>query len=78
MKGGGFGYYNNATGNFDYLLNTPDAGISRLSDKIYAVYYDKAGIFWVTTNERQLIKIMLQSNVFEQKLLATQTGFKVR
>jgi signal transduction histidine kinase/ligand-binding sensor domain-containing protein/DNA-binding response OmpR family regulator len=72
MKGGGFGYYNNTTGNFGYLLNTPDAGLNKLSDKTYAVLYDKAGIFWVTTNERQLIKIMLQSNVFEQQLLAAQ------
>jgi signal transduction histidine kinase/ligand-binding sensor domain-containing protein/DNA-binding response OmpR family regulator len=76
MKGGGFGYYNNSTGNFEYLLNTPDAGISRLSDKIYSVYYDQAGVFWVTTNERQLIKIILQSNEFEQQLLAEQTVSK--
>jgi signal transduction histidine kinase/ligand-binding sensor domain-containing protein/AraC-like DNA-binding protein len=76
MKGGGFGYYNNTSGNFEYLLSTPDAGISRLSDKIYSVYYDQAGVFWVTTNERQLIKIILQSNVFEQQLLAEQTVSK--
>lgn len=76
MKGGGFGYYNNATGNFEYLLNTPDAGISRLSGNIYSVFYDKAGVFWVTTNDRQLIKIILQSNVFEQQLLKEQTVSK--
>lgn len=73
MKGGGFGYYNNTTGKFEYLLNTPDAGISRLSDKIYSVYYDKAGVFWVTTNERQLIKIIIQANVFEQQPLTAQS-----
>lgn len=71
MKGGGFGYYNDATGNLEYTLNTPDAGISRLSDKAHSVYYDKAGVFWISTNERQLIKIVLQSNIFEQQLLAT-------
>jgi signal transduction histidine kinase/ligand-binding sensor domain-containing protein/DNA-binding response OmpR family regulator len=69
MKGGGFGYYNAANGTIDYTLYTSDAGIATLPNNVYSVYFDKAGVCWLTTNERQLIKIILQSNVFKQQLL---------
>jgi signal transduction histidine kinase/ligand-binding sensor domain-containing protein/AraC-like DNA-binding protein/AmiR/NasT family two-component response regulator len=69
MKGGGFGYYDAASGKFDYSLSTPDAGITTLPTNVYSVYFDKTGVLWLTTNERQLIKIILQSNVFQQQLL---------
>jgi signal transduction histidine kinase/ligand-binding sensor domain-containing protein/DNA-binding response OmpR family regulator len=69
MKGGGFGYYNERNRSFNYVLLTPDAGTASLPATNYEVYYDTAGVFWLTTNERQLVKIMLQSNVFEQQLL---------
>jgi signal transduction histidine kinase/ligand-binding sensor domain-containing protein/DNA-binding response OmpR family regulator len=73
MKGGGFGYYNTANGKFDYTLSTPDAGITTLPANVYSVYFDKTGVLWLTTNERQLIKIILQSNVFIQQLLVDQS-----
>ncbi|MFL5745072.1 MAG: two-component regulator propeller domain-containing protein [Niastella sp.] len=72
MKGGGFGYYNAASGKFEYTLSTPDAGITTLPANVYSVHFDKAGVLWLTTNERQLIKIILQSNVFQQQLLIEQ------
>ncbi|WP_165759060.1 hybrid sensor histidine kinase/response regulator transcription factor [Niastella yeongjuensis] len=76
LKGGGFGYYNAANGKFDYTLSTPDAGITTLPANVYTVYFDKAGVLWLTTNERQLIKIILQSNVFKQQLLTDQVNTK--
>jgi signal transduction histidine kinase/ligand-binding sensor domain-containing protein/CheY-like chemotaxis protein/AraC-like DNA-binding protein len=72
MKGGGFGYYNEADQSFNYILRTPDAGSVSLPATNYEVNYDTAGVFWLTTNERQLIRVMLQSNVFEQQLLVEQ------
>jgi signal transduction histidine kinase/ligand-binding sensor domain-containing protein/CheY-like chemotaxis protein/AraC-like DNA-binding protein len=72
MKGGGFGYYDEATRSFSYILNTPDAGSASLPATNYRVHYDSSGVFWLTTNERQLIRILLQSNVFEQQLLVEQ------
>jgi signal transduction histidine kinase/ligand-binding sensor domain-containing protein/DNA-binding response OmpR family regulator len=76
LKGGGFGYYDVATGKFDYTLSTPDAGIITLPTNVYSVYFDKAGVLWLTTNERQLIKIILQSNVFKQQVLIDQGNTK--
>lgn len=72
MKGGGFGYFDEASQSFNYNLHTPEAGSSSLPATIYAVYYDSTGVFWLTTNERQLMRTILQSNVFEQQLLVEQ------
>ncbi len=72
MKGGGFGYYDEVTRSFYYILQTPDAGSVSLPATSYQVHYDTSGVFWLTTNERQLIRIILQSNVFEQQLLVEQ------
>jgi signal transduction histidine kinase/ligand-binding sensor domain-containing protein/CheY-like chemotaxis protein/AraC-like DNA-binding protein len=70
MKGGGFGYYDDAARSFNYILQTPDAGSASLPATCYRVFYDSTGLFWLTTNERQLLKVVLQSNVFDQQLLA--------
>lgn len=72
MKGGGFGYFDEASQSFNYNLHTPEAGSSSLPAIIYAVYYDSAGVFWLTTSEKQLIRTLLQSNVFEQQLLVEE------
>src|SRR6185295_8961520 len=72
MKGGGFGYYNEGKGTVDYFLNTPDASNYRLPNIIYAIYYDDAGILWITTYDRELIKIIIQVNNFKQHLLVEQ------
>jgi signal transduction histidine kinase/ligand-binding sensor domain-containing protein/DNA-binding response OmpR family regulator len=72
MKGGGFGYYNEATQSVDFLINTPDVANYRLPNLIYTIYYDLAGILWLTTYEKELVKITLQSNDFKQQLPALQ------
>lgn len=72
MKGGGFGYYREAIDSFDNELSTPDAGSTKIPANVISIYYDKAGAIWLTNNERQLIKIILQSNVFEQQLLVNE------
>ncbi|HSU50261.1 MAG TPA: two-component regulator propeller domain-containing protein, partial [Segetibacter sp.] len=74
MKRGGFGYYNEATKALNFVLSTPDAADYRLPNLVNAIYYDKAGILWLTTYEKELVKIILQSNDFKQKHLVEQ-GF---
>lgn len=72
MKGGGFGYYNPISRKIEYVLPTPDGINYKLPDIVFGVYYDDSGILWLTTNERDLVKIILQGNHFKQQLLATQ------
>lgn len=72
MKRGGFGYYNEATKTLDFVLSTPDATDYRLPNLVNAIYYDEAGILWLTTYEKELVKIILQSNDFKQKRLVEQ------
>lgn len=76
MKEGGFGYYDPDKKNIAYILNTPDAAAYRLPEIVYTIYYDKAGILWLTTNERDLIKIVLQGDNFKQQLLVTSASSK--
>ncbi|MFT3827918.1 MAG: two-component regulator propeller domain-containing protein [Chitinophagaceae bacterium] len=72
MKGGGFGYYNTATASIEYVLNTPESGNYTLPNIVYTIYPDDAGILWITTNERRLIKIILQGKDFRQRLVMEQ------
>lgn len=74
MKGGGFGYFDEATKTLDFFLKTPDYPGYRLPNLVNAIYYDNAGILWLTTYEKELVKIILQSNDFKQKLLV-EHGF---
>lgn len=69
MKGGGFGYYNVNTHTVDYVLHTPDQDNYRLPGVIYNIYHDKSGILWLNTYQRELIKIILQTNDFNHQLL---------
>lgn len=69
MKGGGFCYYNEATNSLDYFLNTPDAANYQLPNGAYLTYYDEPGILWLVTLQREVIKIILQSNNFKQQLI---------
>jgi hypothetical protein len=72
MKGGGFGYYNEAKASLDYFLNTADATNYHLPNLVNTIYYDKAGILWLSTYEKELIKIIIQGDDFKQHLLVKQ------
>lgn len=74
MKGGGFGSFDRDKQAMDYFISTPDAAHLRLPKIIYTIYYDRAGILWLTTYERELIKIVLQGNDFNQQLLVEQSA----
>ncbi|MFT3682129.1 MAG: two-component regulator propeller domain-containing protein [Ferruginibacter sp.] len=69
MKGGGFGYYDSKENSIKKTVNTSDGSVYQLPSIIYAIFFDEAGILWFTTNERQLVKLILQGNSFKQQLL---------
>jgi signal transduction histidine kinase/ligand-binding sensor domain-containing protein/DNA-binding response OmpR family regulator len=69
MRGGGFGYYNEEKGVIENALNTSDGSVYQLPNIVYNSFFDEAGILWLTTDERELIKIILQGNDFKQQLL---------
>ena len=69
MKSGGFGYYNAAKNSVDEVISTPDAGIQKLPRLINSMYHDNSGILWLTTYERELVKIVMQGNDFRHQLL---------
>lgn len=76
MKGGGFGYYNPARAAVEYFYNRPGAPDRQLSNIVTGVYYDKAGVMWLITDERGINKVIFQRNDFNQQLLVEQGHFK--
>lgn len=76
MKGGGFGYYDAEKNEIVHVLNTPDGTGYHLPNIVYAIYFDKAGILWITTDERQLIKVILLGNDFNKQLLVKDARSK--
>jgi len=72
MKEGGFGYYNTSKETVDNFLMTPDASNHRLPNIIYDIYYDSTGVLWITTYDREVIKIIIQQNNFKHQLLVEQ------
>ena len=69
MKSGGFGYYDTDRDAIAELISTPDAGIQKLPRLINSMYHDNSGILWITTYERELVKIVMQGNDFRHSLL---------
>lgn len=72
MKTGGFGYFDPLTKKIEYVLATPDGPEYHFPPIVFGVYYDHNGILWLKTNERDLVKIVLQKDNFRQMLLTTQ------
>lgn len=71
MKGGGFGFYDEAKDSLDFVLNTPDAINYRLPALVHTIYYDSVGILWLSTYEKELVKVILQGAGFKQQLFTT-------
>jgi signal transduction histidine kinase/ligand-binding sensor domain-containing protein/CheY-like chemotaxis protein/AraC-like DNA-binding protein len=76
MKGGGFGFYDEARDSLDYILSTPEATTYRLPALVPIIYYDPAGILWLSTYEKELVKLILQGSGFTQQIFAAP-GFSV-
>jgi len=73
LKGGGFGYYNQKANTFEYFFNKPGDENQKFSNTVSSIYFDPAGILWLSTNDGGINKIILQKNSFEQKLLVPDT-----
>jgi signal transduction histidine kinase/ligand-binding sensor domain-containing protein/DNA-binding response OmpR family regulator len=76
LKGGGFCHYNEVTRSIDNTVQTPDGSTVKLPNIVYAIHHDPSGILWLTTNESQLVKIILQGNDFRQQLLFEQGSLR--
>lgn len=68
LKGGRFGYFDEQTNRVETVVNTPDVPDLGLPHHVVNIYYDRVGILWITTAEKQLIKLTLQVSGFNQIL----------
>lgn len=76
MKGGGFGYYDQLADKVAYFYNEPGTPNRQLSNMITDLYYDKAGVLWLNTDERGVDRVVFQRNDFNQQLLVNPGFFK--
>jgi signal transduction histidine kinase/ligand-binding sensor domain-containing protein/DNA-binding response OmpR family regulator len=74
MKKGGFGFYDPSTKKIEYVMPTPDGADYHLPPIVFGAYYDRNGIIWLMTNERELVKIVLQENNFKQQLVVKENA----
>lgn len=49
LKGGGFGYYNESSGEVEYFYNEPGKPESRVSNFVNCFYCDTTGVLWMST-----------------------------
>lgn len=69
LKGGGFGYYNPKSNALEYFFNEPGDENQKFSNIISSLYFDRSGILWISSNDGGINKIILQKDIFQQKLL---------
>jgi len=69
MKGCGFGYYDREKDEIEYFHNHPRSQYRRFSNAVSALYYDSAGVLWLSTDTRGLEKIVFQRSDFKQNIL---------
>lgn len=75
MKGGGFGYYDHMEGAIQYFHNEPGSANRIFSNVVYDLFYDKAGVLWLNTDDRGVHKVVFQTSQFERKLLVAPARF---
>lgn len=73
LKGGGFGYYNPKNNALEYFFNKPEVENQKFSNTISSLYFDPSGIIWISTNDGGINKIILQKDIFQQKLLVPES-----
>jgi len=76
LKDFGFGYYDTATHNLNYFYNGPDPATHRFSNMVNCLYYDRAGILWLSTDMGGIDKIIFPDNHFDQHLLMNNTTLR--
>ncbi|HMR18393.1 MAG TPA: two-component regulator propeller domain-containing protein, partial [Sphingobacterium sp.] len=70
FRGGGFGYYDYETATL--VTRNEDILGNQLAfpQQIYELYYDGAGVVWLSTEEKGLIKLVIQNKFFERDNLS--------
>lgn len=77
MKGCGFGYYEKNKDEIAYFYNHPRNIYSKFSNAVTALYYDPAGVLWLSTDSRGLEKIVFQRDDFQQHMLVSNSFYQV-
>ena len=76
MKGGGFGFYDPVSHRIEYFYNEPNATNRQFSNVVHDLFYDKAGVLWLITDDRGIHKVFFQPNNFNRQLLTEHAKFK--
>lgn len=75
MKGCGFGYYDTTSERIEYFYNNPNDDNKKFSNSVTDMYYDDAGILWLSTDQRGLEKNVFQTNDFQQHLIVPKSKY---
>jgi signal transduction histidine kinase/ligand-binding sensor domain-containing protein/DNA-binding response OmpR family regulator len=76
MKGGGFGYYDGSKGSIAYFYDEPGSPNHRFSNIITDLYYDKAGVLWLNTDDKGIDKVSFQPDNFNLNLMVNPGTFR--
>jgi signal transduction histidine kinase/ligand-binding sensor domain-containing protein/DNA-binding response OmpR family regulator len=77
LKGGGFGYYDEATDEVAYFYNNPEDPDSELSNFVNCFYKDPSGVLWMGTYFKGLEKITFIERKFTHYRPAAATAFSI-
>ena len=77
LKGGGFGYYDQATDEVKYFYNEPGNPNSRISNFVNCFYNDPSGVLWLSTYFKGIEKISFIQKKFQLIQPAPQPNFSI-
>lgn len=70
LRGGGFGYYDYNTAAFVSTNEDVLGNQAVFPQRVYKMHYDESGVIWLATEERGLMKIVIQDNSFRRDHLS--------
>ncbi|MGN6180044.1 MAG: hybrid sensor histidine kinase/response regulator transcription factor [Mucilaginibacter sp.] len=76
LKKGGFGYYNEKKDSISYFFDDPDNIYRKFSNNIMSLHYDHTGVLWLTTDGKDIEKIVFQGNDFDEHLMESSGKFR--
>lgn len=76
LRDGGFGYYDNTNGKFQYFYNEPGSIERRFSNLVTTAFYDPSGVMFLHTDQRGLEKVIFNPNAFKLQLAVNPGLYK--
>jgi signal transduction histidine kinase/ligand-binding sensor domain-containing protein/DNA-binding NarL/FixJ family response regulator len=77
LRGGGFGYYNRATGTIEYFYNKPGDPQSKISNYVYSFYKDSSDVLWLSTYFKGIEKVTFLQDRFKLVQLSPQSNLTI-